>query len=215
MEVRLNTSVVDYSDAALQLKDGTTLATETIVWAAGIQGSPVGGMLDTELQRGNRVVVTPQLQLPDDPNVWVIGDLAYLTGADGKPYPQLATVAMQQGRLVSHNIRQKLQGKPLRSFRYLDKGVMATVGRRSAVARIWGINWSGPIAWYLWLAVHLMYLIGFRNRLLVLVNWAYNYFTYDRAARALVAAANLPSGNEPGAQGRAEAETLVERDWGA
>ncbi len=215
VEIRLNTSVVDYTPEGLHFKDGTTLPTETIIWAAGIQGSPVGGMLGTELQRGNRVAVTPQLHLPDDPNVWVIGDLAYVSGPNGQPYPQLATVAMQQGRLVGRNIRHKLQGLPLQPFRYRDKGTMATIGRRSAVARIWGLNWSGPVAWYLWLGVHLVYVIGFRNRILVLINWAYNYFTYDRGARALIAAGQLPVTNESSTKGVAVPETDTERDWAA
>jgi NADH:ubiquinone reductase (H+-translocating) len=139
------------------------------------------------------VPVTPELHLADDPRVWVVGDLAHVAAPDGKPYPQLATVAMQQGRLVASNIVRKLAGEALEPFRYFDKGSMATVGRRSAVARIWRINWSGPIAWGLWLAVHLFYLVGFRNRLVVLVNWAYNYFTYDRGSRALVAAGPDPA----------------------
>ena len=93
---------------------------------------------------------------------------------------------MQQGRLVARNVLAALNRRPLQAFRYTDKGTMATVGRSYAVARVWGTNWSGPLAWLLWLAVHLYYLIGFRNRLLVLVNWAWNYFTYDRGSRALV-----------------------------
>lgn len=107
---------------------------------------------------------------------------------DGQPYPQLATVAMQQGKLVSRNILRKQHGRPLDPFQYIDKGSMATIGRRRAVARIWGRNFSGPIAWVLWLAVHLLYLIGVRNRIVVLINWAYNYLTHDRGARAAIAA---------------------------
>ncbi|PLS79464.1 MAG: FAD-dependent oxidoreductase [Chloroflexi bacterium] len=215
VDIRLNTSVVDYVDEALLLKDGTSLATQTLIWAAGIQGAPLGATLTPSLQRGGRVAVTPELHLPDDPQVWVIGDLAYLTGADGKPYPQLATVAMQQGRLVAKNVLRQLQNLPLQRFRYIDKGSMATVGRRSAVARIWGLNWSGPIAWFLWLAVHLFYVIGFRNRVLVLINWAYNYFTYDRGSRALIGGAPLPAVNKPSITGAAEPASLTERDWGA
>lgn len=196
VEVQLGASVTGYADGQLQFKDGTTLPTETVIWAAGVQGAPLGATLGVPLQRGARVLVTPTLQLPDDPHVWVIGDLAYLAGPDGRPYPQLATAAMQQGRLTARNIRATLRGEPLRPFHYIDKGNMATIGRRAAVARIWGINWSGPLAWLLWLAVHLFYLIGFRNRLIVLVNWAYNYFTYDRGARALIAAAGRPQATD-------------------
>lgn len=197
VELRLGASVVGFEDGHLRFKDGTTLPTETVVWAAGIQGTPLGATLGVELQRGGRVAVTPELHLPGDPQVWVVGDLAHLAAPDGKPYPQLATVAMQQGRLVARNIVGQMQGQPLASFRYTDKGAMATIGRRSAVARVWNLSWSGPIAWLLWLAVHLFYLIGFRNRVLVLINWAYNYFTYDRGARALVAIARRPTSDTP------------------
>lgn len=186
VEVRLKTSVTGYDRERLSLKDDSSLPTETVIWAAGVQGAPLGQQLSEKLERGNRIEVTPTLQLPDDPCIWVIGDLAYLPGPDGKPYPQLATVAMQQGRLAGQNLLNKLRGAALQPFQYTDKGTMATVGRRFAVARIWRTNWSGPIAWLLWLAVHLFYLIGFRNRLIVLINWAYNYFTYDRGSRALV-----------------------------
>ena len=187
VEVRLRTSVAGMRNGALQLKDGTEIQTDTVIWSAGVQGAPIGATLGVKLQRGGRIPVTPELQLPGHPNVWVIGDLAYLEAPDGKPYPQLAAVAMQQGPTVARNILRKLRGESLRPFRYIDKGTMATVGRRSAVARIWGINWTGSIAWLLWLAVHLLYLMGGRNRLVVFVNWLYSYLTYDRAARAVIA----------------------------
>ncbi len=217
VDIRLGVNVVSFEDGLLRFKDDTTLPTQTVIWAAGVQGAPVGAMLGVELQRGARVPVTPTLQLVDDPHVWVIGDLAYLEGPDGQPYPQLATVAMQQGRLTARNIRRKLQGQPLESFRYVDKGAMATIGRRSAVARVWNMNWSGPIAWWLWLVVHLFYLIGFRNRVQVLINWAYNYFTYERGARALIAIANPPTLDATEAQPireRVVNEPLVERQQG-
>ena len=192
VEVRLGTSVSGFENDKLQLKGGSELPTRTVVWAAGVQGAPLGTTLGVELERGARVPVTPELHLPRHPNVWVLGDLAYLQGPDGKPYPQLATVAMQQGRLVGDNIRRKLRRERLQPFRYVDKGSMATVGRRFAVARIWGINWSGSIAWLLWLAVHLLYLVGIRNRLLALVNWTYSYLTYDRAARSVITVGRAP-----------------------
>lgn len=186
--IRLGTAVRSFDGHTLCFTDNTRLAAATVVWAAGVQGSPLGASLDVPLARGTRVPVTPALHLRDDPRVWVIGDLAYLEAPDGTAYPQLATVAMQQGRHVARNLQRKLRGEALQPFRYVDKGTMATIGRNSAVAKIWGIPLSGPLAWLTWLAIHLWYLIGFRNRLLVLVNWAYNYFTYDRGARALVTA---------------------------
>ena len=200
VDMRFNTSVVGYDNGELRFKDGTTLPANTVIWAAGIKGNPVGGTLGVPLQRGGRVQVTPELHLPDDPNVWVIGDLSYLEVSDKKPYPQLATVAMQEGRFVAANIMRAIQKQPLQPFRYVDKGSMATVGRHSAVAQAFGINWSGPIAWFLWLIVHVYYLIGFRNRLMVLFSWAYNYLTYDRSTRAILTVANASAVKESSQQ---------------
>jgi len=188
VDVRLRTSVTGYQEGELRIKDGDVIPTRTVVWAAGVQASPLAKALGVPLQRGGRVPVTRSLHLEGYPNVWVIGDMAYLEDPDGQPYPQLATVAMQQGKLVSRNILRKQQGRALDPFQYIDKGSMATIGRRRAVAHIWGRNFSGPIAWLLWLAVHLLYLIGIRNRIMVLINWAYNYLTHDRGARATIAA---------------------------
>lgn len=185
VDVQFSKSVVGYDNNHLQFKEGEPLATETVIWAAGIQANPLGKTLDVPLQRGGRVAITRELHLPDDPTIWVIGDMAYLEDSTGRPLGQLATVAMQQGRHVAANIRRSLEGQPLRPYSYVDKGSMATIGRRAAIAHIWKFSFSGPIAWYLWLGVHLWYIIGFRNRLQVLINWAYNYLTYDRGARAV------------------------------
>lgn len=213
VEFRFNTSVVGYEDNELHFKDGATLEANTVIWAAGVQGNPVGKILGVQLQRGARVPVNAALQLQGSSNVWVIGDLAYLEDAKGKPYPQLATVAMQQGRWVARNLKNKWRDEPLRAFRYVDKGSMATVGRKSAIAHAFGINWSGPIAWVLWLVVHVYYLIGFRNRLMVLFSWAYNYFTYERSTRAILTVAKesiTRVSNEAD-----EVEPLAERSIGA
>jgi NADH:ubiquinone reductase (H+-translocating) len=188
VEVRLKTEVTDYNDGTLQIKDGEPLPAETVIWTAGIKASPLGESLGVELQRGGRVPVTPALHLPDDSRVWIAGDMAHAEGPDRKPYGQLAAVAMQQGRHAARNLLRSLRGQPLQPFRYRDKGILATIGRHAAVARVWNINWSGPIAWYLWLGVHLWQLAGFQNRLLVFINWIYRYLTYDRAERAVIAA---------------------------
>lgn len=186
VDVQLNHSVSGFDGEMLHLKDGTEIPTRTVIWAAGVQAADLATALGLQLERGRRIRVTPELRLPDRDNVWVIGDMAYLENAkDGKPYPQLATVAMQQGRQIAENLRRKLRGQRLQAFRYLDKGSLATVGRNFAVARIWKTNWSGYPAWVLWLVVHILYLSGIRNRVLVLLNWVYNYLTYDRAARAI------------------------------
>ncbi len=186
VEVRLNTQVTAYEDGTLQIKDGEPLPAETVIWTAGIKGSPLGESLGVELQRGDRVPVTPALHLPDDSRVWIAGDMAYAEGPDKQPYGQLAAVAMQQGRQVGRNIIRSLRGEPLESFRYRDKGILATIGRHAAVARVFNINWSGPLAWFLWLAVHLWQLAGFQNRLQVFITWVYRYLTYDRAERAVI-----------------------------
>ncbi len=188
VDVRLNIGVTDYKDEVLTFRDGTSMTAHTVIWAAGVQGAKLAEAVGVELQRGRRVPIDNNLRLPQHPHVWVVGDMAYLEGPNGKPYPQVATVAMQQGRHVAENVLRSLRGQPLRPFRYIDKGSLATIGRSRAVARVWGMNWSGVIAWWLWLVVHILYLVGFRNRITVFINWAYNYVTYDRAARSVVQA---------------------------
>jgi NADH dehydrogenase len=186
VDVRLNSPVEAVNGRAVTFKGGESLATDTVIWTAGIRGASVADTLGVELGRGARVPVGPTLHLADHPEVFVIGDMALLeTYKDGKPYPQVAQVAIQQGHLAARNILAALKGEPLRPFHYVDKGNMATIGRRSAILDAYGIQLSGPIAWLGWLVVHIFYLIGFRNRLLVLANWAYNYFTYDRAVRVI------------------------------
>ena len=186
VELQFEKQVTDYENGVLQFKDGTVLATDTVIWTAGVKGAPLAESLEVQLERGGRVPVTPALHLEDDPHVWVIGDVAHVAWQDGKPHPQVATVAMQQGPHAARNILHKLAGEPLEPFRYVDKGSLATIGRRSAVAHVWRINWSGPLAWFLWLGIHIWYLLGFRNRVQVLINWAYYYFTYDRGARSII-----------------------------
>jgi NADH dehydrogenase len=129
------------------------------------------------------VRVDAYLRLPGHPEAHGIGDLAHLAAPDGKPYPMVAPVAMQEGELVAENILRGLRGEPARPFRYRDRGTMATIGRRKAVAHVFGLQFHGLAAWVLWLVVHLLGIIGLRNRALVLLNWTWNYFRYDRANR--------------------------------
>jgi NADH:ubiquinone reductase (H+-translocating) len=136
------------------------------------------------LARGARLAVTPALQLPDHAEVYVVGDLAYLEQG-GQPLPQLAPVAIQQGKAAAENILRHALGIPPQRFRYRDKGTLATIGRNAAVAEFGPIRLRGFIAWVMWLAVHIVMLIGFRNRIVVLVDWAWNYFSYDRALRLI------------------------------
>jgi NADH dehydrogenase len=186
VDVRLNTAVETVNGREVQFKGGSSLDTDTVIWTAGIRGAKIADTLGVKLGRGSRVPVEPTLHLAAHPEVYVIGDMAGLeTYKDGKPYPQVAQVAIQQGHQAARNILAAIRGESEAEFHYVDKGNMATIGRRSAILDAYGIQLSGPIAWLGWLVVHIFYLIGFRNRLVVLATWAYNYFTYDRAVRVI------------------------------
>ncbi|HEY3232671.1 MAG TPA: NAD(P)/FAD-dependent oxidoreductase [Roseiflexaceae bacterium] len=186
VEVKLNTAVTSVDDDLVVFKDGTRLEAGTVVWAAGVRAAPLADVLDVPRGRNAQVSVEPTLNLPDRPEVFVIGDMAYLEGYHGnRAYPMVAPVAIQQGRQAARNIIAQLRGRPMRPFRYFDRGQMATIGRRAAVLDAFGVRLSGFIAWLGWLFIHLIELIGFRNRLIVLANWAYNYFTYDRGVRLI------------------------------
>jgi NADH dehydrogenase len=166
-----------------------TLPARTILWAAGVRASPLGQSLaqaaGAETDRSGRVVVGPDLSVPGHPEIFVIGDLANFRHQGEKPLPGLAPVAMQEGRYVAKLIRRRLAGKSLPSFHYRDKGTLATIGRYKAVADLRFIRLSGYLAWLIWLFVHLMSIVQFGNRLLVFVQWGWNYFTRDRAARLI------------------------------
>ncbi len=186
VEVRLNTPVADADATGLRFRNGEQLVAKTIVWAAGVRGAPLADALGVPLGRGARVPVTPLLTLPIDERVFVIGDMAYLEGyRPGVAYPMVAPVAIQMGEQAARNILAHINGQPMQPFRYVDKGQMATIGRSAAVLDAFGIRLSGWLAWVGWLFVHLMALVGFRNRALVLLNWAYSYFTYDRGVRLI------------------------------
>jgi NADH dehydrogenase len=152
---------------------------------AGLRSPSLADGLDVERGRGARVVVRDTLQLPTRPEVYVIGDMAYLERPDGSPYPMVAPVAIQQGELVAANIERRMAGQEPLPFVYRDRGMMVTIGRQAAVANVFGVPLSGFPAWIVWLTVHLIWLIGFRNRLLVLINWIWNYFTYERGSRLI------------------------------
>jgi len=186
VEVCLNAPVDTVEDDLILLKDGTTIDASTVVWAAGVRSAPLADTLNVELARGSRVKITPELHLPGHPEVFVIGDMAYLEGYKGKEaYPMVAQVAIQQGKHSANNILRRLRGEPVQPFKYFDPGTMATIGRRSAVLDAFGVQLSGRLAWFGWLFIHIMYLVGFRNRLIVLTNWAFNYFSYERGVRLI------------------------------
>ena len=147
---------------------------------------PLAATLGTPTGRGGRLVVEPDLSLPGHPEVFAIGDIAASPGPDGAPLPQVAQPAIQGGKHVARQILRRLAGRPTEPFRYHDKGQMATIGRHDAVTELAnGWRFSGPIGWVAWLGLHLVYLMGFRNRIVVFVNWAWSYLTYDRASRIL------------------------------
>ncbi|PYY09307.1 MAG: FAD-dependent oxidoreductase [Acidobacteria bacterium] len=171
----------------------TRLPAAVILWAAGVAASPLGRKLGAPVDRAGRVLVQPDLSHPAHPEVFVIGDLAAFEDAKGQPLPGLAPVAMQQGRRVAMNIGRELGGQPREAFRYLDRGSLATIGRAAAVAQFGKIHLSGFVAWLAWLFIHILFLIGFRNRLIVMIQWAWSYFTYERGARLITGDTRLPS----------------------
>jgi NADH:quinone reductase (non-electrogenic) len=162
------------------------LAAGTVVWAAGVQASPLARTLGAPLDRAGRVRVAPDLTVPGRPEIQVIGDLAALDHDDGRPVPGVAPAAMQMGRHAAANIERALRGEPLRPFRYRDKGSLATIGRSRAVAVIGALKLWGFVAWMAWLLIHIFFLIGFRNRFVVLFTWAWAYVTHQRSARLIL-----------------------------
>ncbi|MGZ4675801.1 MAG: NAD(P)/FAD-dependent oxidoreductase [Acidimicrobiia bacterium] len=187
VEVRLGTTIVKVAADAVHLGDGSVIPTATVVWAAGVKANPLGADLGLPLTRRGEITVAADLTLPGHPEVFVIGDLAAATDRDGAPLPQLAPVAIQAGRHVARTIIRRQAGKRTKPFRYVDKGIMATIGRRSAVAELpLGIRFGGTLGWLSWLGLHLVFLIGFRNRVVVLVNWAWNYLKWDRGNRVIL-----------------------------
>jgi NADH dehydrogenase len=193
--VRLNESVVDVDATSVTVKraDETTerIPTRTVIWAAGVVASPLAGLLaqgaGAETDRAGRLTVEPDLSLPGHPEVFGIGDMVSVRQPDGeaKIFPGVAPVAMQMGRHAARAVGARLGGREPRPFHYTDKGNLATIGRARAVADIKGLRLSGFIAWYTWLAVHLFYLIGFQNRLLVFIRWGFSFVTHGRGARLI------------------------------
>ena len=172
--------------------DGARISSRTVLWAAGVAASPLGAQLGAATDRAGRVQVAADLSLPDHPDVFVIGDLASLVQANGKPVPGVAPAAKQMGVHAARMIRARLDGEATTPFRYRDFGNLATIGRKAAVVDFGRLKFSGLLAWWFWLTAHLFFLIGFRNRLVVLTDWAWSYWTYQRTARILGADAVSP-----------------------
>jgi NADH dehydrogenase len=184
VEVTTGAAVTDVQDGAVVIGSKRVEAA-TILWAAGVAASPVAATLGARLDRAGRVFVNADLTIEGHPEVFVIGDLAVLAGGDGKPLPGVAQVAIQMGKHAAHNIMRALEGQPYRPFKYKNLGNMATIGRASAVADFERFTMKGLPAWLAWLFVHIFNLIGFRNRLVVMVQWAWAYITYQRGIRLI------------------------------
>lgn len=194
VEVRTGTQVASVGPTRVVLASGEELPAHTLVWAAGVRANPLGAVLGLPTGRAGRIEVEPSLQVVDRPGVWAIGDVAAIAGPDGSLLPQLAPVAIQSGRHVAQQIRRSVgrAGRP-EPFRYRDKGTMATIGRSRAVAELpGGLRLRGFPAWLAWLGLHLVMLAGFRNRISVFANWAWNWITYDRGPRLIFRGRRAP-----------------------
>ena len=218
VEVRTDSLVSRIEPEAVYVGE-EMIPTRNVVWAAGVQASPLGKALGVETDRVGRVMVEPDLSIPGHPEVFVAGDLANLADPDGKPLPGVAQVAMQGGTHAARMIVRSIRGEPRIPFRYRDKGSMATIGRRAAVLQSARLRMKGWFAWMAWLLIHILFLIGFQNRLAVMLQWAWNYLTWQRGARLItgeVGADLAPAGKPIGTPEREpvprEAESPADRD---
>lgn len=195
IKVLINTAVKNYDGQTLLLGNGDKIATHSLIWAAGVKGVPPNGLPKDIILPNGRILVNEYCQLKGLDNIYAIGDIAQMTNDPKFPkgYPMVAQVAIQQGKLVAANLKKLLQQQPVQPFRYKDLGSLATIGRNKAVAEIGKMKWSGRFAWFIWMIVHLMSLLGFRNKMVVLINWFYRYFTFDRGTRIIIkrGAANI------------------------
>jgi NADH dehydrogenase len=184
VDVMLGTKVTALDEKGVHIGD-QLLEAGTVIWAAGVSATSLTKTLGVELDRAGRVVVEPDCSIPGHREAFAVGDMTLFTHQGGKPLPGVSPTAMQMGRFVGRQIERDLEGKPREKFHYFDKGSMATIGRSRAIAEIGKLKLSGFLAWVMWLTVHIFFLIGFRNRLEVMFNWAYNYFAYQRGARII------------------------------
>ena len=185
VKVLVGSPVAGVEHRKITLKDKQVLPSEITIWAAGVKGSDAMAQLSLPVS-GNRVVVEPTMQVKNYPNIWALGDIAGALGKDGSPLPMVAPVAIQQGKFIAKQIARLSSSKELKEFKYLDKGSMATIGRNKAVVEVKGIKLSGPIAWLIWVALHLFYLLGGRNKITTIADWTWNYLTFDRGNRHIM-----------------------------
>ena len=184
VDVRLNSFVTDIAPGKVKVGDDW-IECEVVLWATGVAASPIGKLLGVEIDKAGRVFVEPDLSIPGHKNIFVIGDMASLKQENGDPVPGVSPAAMQMGTLTAKNILAEIKGKERKNFRYVDKGTMATIGRSKAIAHVAGLKFRGFIAWMLWLGLHIFFLIGFRNRLAVMLDWFWAYLTRERSARLI------------------------------
>jgi NADH dehydrogenase len=190
-EVRLGTAVTGCDEAGISMGP-ERIETRTIMWSAGVEASPAGRWLGAETDRAGRVKVEPDLSLPGRPHIFVLGDTALVTGVGGQPLPGVAPVAKQQGAYVAQVIAARVAGQPVAPFHYRDYGMLATIGRSHALVQFGRVKLSGFPAWVLWCFAHIFFLIGFRNRLFVMLNWAWNFLASRRGARLIIAMGGAP-----------------------
>jgi NADH dehydrogenase len=196
VEVRTSHVVTRIEPGAVSVGE-ERIPAHVILWAAGVAASPLGRKLSVPVDRAGRVLVQPDLSVPGHAEVFVIGDLAALADESGKMLPGVAPVAIQQGEYVAKALARDLEHQPRRGFHYHDKGSLATIGRAAGVAQFGNLKLSGYFAWLAWLFIHILFLIGFRNRLLVMIQWAWSYLTYERGARLITGSNELPGWTEP------------------
>lgn len=185
VKVLVNSPVASVEHRKITLQNKQVIPSEISIWAAGVKGSDAMAQLNLPVV-SNRVTVEPSMQVKNYPNIWALGDIAGALGKDGKPLPMVAPVALQQGKFIAKQIARLSSGKKLKAFTYLDKGSMATIGRNKAVVEVKGLKISGPIAWLIWVVLHLFYLLGGRNKITTIADWTWNYLTFDRGNRHIM-----------------------------
>jgi NADH dehydrogenase len=183
--VKTNTSVREIKSRQIIVKTGEPIPAEVTIWAAGVKGEPTAGLLNLPIV-GTRIDTDENLEVNHYPNIWAIGDINGSKGEDGRFYPMVAPVALQQGKWVAKQILRKHEGKALQPFKYRDKGSMATIGRHKAVVEVRNFRMTGPLAWFAWLFLHLFYLLGGRNKIGTIADWTWNYLTFDRGNRHIM-----------------------------
>ncbi len=216
VDVRLGRMVTNITGNSVTLDDGETIPTRTVIWAAGNEASPLAGNTGAETNKAGQALVTPWLTVPGAPEIFVIGDAAFVQNEQGEPLPGIAPVAKQQGHYVADVIRRRIRGsrgdgKP---FHYRDYGLLATIGRNSAIADFGRFKLKGSIAWWFWGLAHIYYLLGSRSKLIILIRWFYYYLTYDRGARLITGLRHMPKPLAKPAAGGGDGEESAQPDSG-